>query len=94
MVDDADVAPRAEWWASKVTRMPADGLAIAKAGFTLVEQTAGLRSARRRPARSCTRTRTNLRFEEDEFNFVKERGEARHQQAFKVRDEHFEVPEP
>ena len=33
------VADRTERWAAKVARMPADGLAIAKTGFNLVEQT-------------------------------------------------------
>ena len=35
--DDADVATRTEFWADRVSRMPADGLAIAKTGFALVE---------------------------------------------------------
>jgi hypothetical protein len=34
---------------------------------------------------------TNLRFEEDEFNFVKTRAEVGTSEAFKVRDEHFGV---
>jgi hypothetical protein len=34
---------------------------------------------------------TNLRFEEDEFNFVKTRAQLGAIGAFKVRDEHFEV---
>ena len=34
---------------------------------------------------------TNLRFEEDEFNFVKSRSQLGSSGAFKVRDEHFTV---
>ena len=37
--DPADVAARTERWAAKVARMPADGLAIAKTAFNLVEET-------------------------------------------------------
>ena len=34
---------------------------------------------------------TNLRFEEDEFNFVKTRAKHGSSGAFKLRDEHFTV---
>ena len=35
---------------------------------------------------------TNLRFEDDEFNFVKERAKHGTSGAFVARDEHFTVP--
>jgi enoyl-CoA hydratase len=38
VLDDDAVADRAEWYAQKVARMPADGLVIAKEAFRLVEQ--------------------------------------------------------
>ena len=35
---------------------------------------------------------TNLRFEADEFNFVKTRAKVGTSQAFRLRDEHFDGP--
>jgi enoyl-CoA hydratase/carnithine racemase len=88
---DDDVAPRAEWWAARVTRMPADGLAIAKAGFALVEQTQAYVGEEATGALMHAYA-TNLRFEDDEFNFVKERAAHGTSGAFTRRDEHFTVP--
>src|SRR3546814_14660036 len=39
IVDDDAVTAKADWWARKVARMPADGIVIAKEAFRLVEQT-------------------------------------------------------
>jgi len=88
---DADVARRAEWWAERVTRMPADGLAIAKTGFSLVEQTQAY-VGEEATGFLVHAFATNLRFEADEFNFVKERAKHGTSGAFKLRDEHFAVP--
>src|SRR3546814_8614890 len=38
IVDDDAVTAKADWWARKVARMPADGIVIAKEAFRLVEQ--------------------------------------------------------
>jgi enoyl-CoA hydratase len=93
VVDDADVAPRAAWWAQKVAKMPADGLVLAKEAFRLVEQ---LQAYQGEEVLSYLvhAFGTNLQFEEDEFNFVKLRAEHGTKRAFELRDEHFEVPEP
>lgn len=91
VVVDAEVARRAEWWADRVTRMPADGLAIAKAGFALVEQTQAYVGEEATGALMHAFA-TNLRFEDDEFNFVKERAKHGTTGAFELRDEHFHVP--
>jgi len=90
--DDADVARRTEHWASRVTRMPADGLAIAKTGFGLVEQTQSY-IGEEATGYLMHAFATNLRFEEDEFNFVKTRAKVGTSGAFTVRDEHFAVPD-
>jgi hypothetical protein len=37
---------------------------------------------------------TNLQFSEGEFNFVKTRAQHGTRAAFRLRDEHFHVPEP
>jgi enoyl-CoA hydratase len=93
VVDDADVATRASWYAQKVARMPADGIVIAKEAFRLVEQ---LQAYQGEEVASYLfhAFGTNLQFEADEFNFVKLRAEHGTKRAFELRDAHFEVPEP
>jgi enoyl-CoA hydratase/carnithine racemase len=92
-VPDADVARRAEWWALKVSRMPADGVVIAKEAFRLIEQ---LQSYQGEEVLSYLfhAYGTNLTFEDGEFNFVKTRAQHGLRRAFELRDEHFEIPEP
>ena len=85
-----EVGERAELWAAKVARMPADGLAIAKTGFNLVEQTQNY-IGEHATGFLMHAFATNLRFEEDEFNFVKTRAKHGSSKAFKLRDEHFTV---
>jgi enoyl-CoA hydratase/carnithine racemase len=84
------VAERAEHWSTKVARMPADGLAIAKTGFGLVEQTQAY-AGEEATGFMLHAFATNLRFEDDEFNFVKTRAELGTSEAFRLRDEHFAV---
>ena len=93
VVDDADVAARATWWAQKVAKMPADGIVMAKEAFRLVEQ---LQAYQGEEVASYLfhAFGTNLQFEDDEFNFVKVRAEHGTKRAFELRDAHFEVPEP
>ncbi len=93
VVDDADVATRASWWAEKVSRMPADGIVMAKEAFRLVEQ---LQAYQGEEVVSYLvhAYGTNLQFDEGEFNFVKTRAQHGTKEAFRLRDEHFEVPEP
>jgi enoyl-CoA hydratase len=93
VVDDADVTARAGWWAEKVSRMPADGIVMAKEAFRLVEQLQAY------PGEEVVSYLvhaygTNLQFEDSEFNFVKARAQQGTREAFKLRDEHFEVPDP
>jgi enoyl-CoA hydratase/carnithine racemase len=93
VVDDAEVAPRAEWWAQKVAKMPADGIVMAKEAFRLVEQLQAYQGEE--VANYLFHAfGTNLRFEDDEFNFVKVRAQVGTKRAFELRDEHFDVPEP
>jgi enoyl-CoA hydratase/carnithine racemase len=93
VVDDAAVEARAAWWAQKVSRMPADGLVMAKEAFRLVEQ---LQAYQGEEVASYLfhAFGTNLQFEADEFNFVKARAEHGTKRAFELRDAHFDVPEP
>ncbi|MGF7234998.1 MAG: enoyl-CoA hydratase/isomerase family protein [Frankia sp.] len=93
LVDDADVGPRAAWWAQKVAKMPADGIVMAKEAFRLVEQ---LQAYQGEEAASYLfhAFGTNLRFEDNEFNYVKVRAEHGTKRAFELRDAHFDLPEP
>lgn len=91
-VDDAQVPTRADYWARKAARMPADGIAIAKEAFRLVEQ---LQAYQGEEVTSYLvhAYGTNLRFEDNEFNFVKTRAQHGTREAFRLRDAHFTVPE-
>jgi enoyl-CoA hydratase/carnithine racemase len=93
VTDDAAVEARAAWWAQKVSRMPADGLVMAKEAFRLVEQ---MQAYQGEEVASYLfhAFGTNLQFEDDEFNFVKARAEHGTKRAFELRDAHFEIPEP
>jgi enoyl-CoA hydratase/carnithine racemase len=93
VIDDADVAARATWFAEKVAKMPADGIVMAKEAFRLVEQ---LQAYQGEEVASYLfhAFGTNLQFEENEFNFVKARAEHGAKKAFALCKEHFEVPEP
>lgn len=93
VVEDGKVAARAEWYAQKISRMPADGIVIAKEAFRLVEQTSAYQGEEV-VSYLVHAFGTNLQFDEGEFNFVKTRAQVGTKRAFQLRDEHFEVPEP
>jgi enoyl-CoA hydratase len=93
VLDDDQVAARADWWARKVAKMPADGIVMAKEAFRLVEQMQAYQGEEV-TSYLVHAFGTNLQFEQDEFNFVKVRAEHGTKQAFALRDEHFEVPWP
>jgi enoyl-CoA hydratase/carnithine racemase len=93
VVDDAEVEGRADWFARKAAKMPADGIVMAKEAFRLVEQLTAYQGEEvLSPLFHAYGT--NLQFGEDEFNFVKVRSEHGTKKAFQLRDEYFEVPEP
>ena len=92
VTDDEAVEARANWWARKVARMPADGLVIAKEAFRLVEQLQGYQGEEV-SSYLVHAFGTNLQFRDDEFNFVKARAEHGTKRAFELCDDHFEVPE-
>jgi len=93
IVPDGRVAARADWWARKIARMPADGIVIAKEAFRLVEQ---MQSYQGEEVASYIfhAYGTNLQFSDGEYNFVKERSEHGTKRAFERRDAHFDIPEP
>jgi enoyl-CoA hydratase len=89
----ATVSARARYWAEKVAKMPADGIVIAKEAFRLVEQDQAYQGEEV-ASYLFHAFGTNLQFAPGEFNFVKARAQHGTKEAFRLRDEHFFVPEP
>jgi enoyl-CoA hydratase len=87
------VAGRARYWAEKTAKMPADGVVIAKEAFRLVEQSQAYQGEEV-ASYLFHAYGTNLQFAPGEFNFVKTRAQHGTKEAFRLRDEHFHVPEP
>lgn len=87
------VTARARYWAEKAAKMPADGVVIAKEAFRLVEQSQAYQGEEV-ASYLFHAYGTNLQFAPGEFNFVKARAEHGTKEAFRLRDEHFHVPEP
>lgn len=91
--DSAAVPARARYWAEKAAKMPADGVVIAKEAFRLVEQTQAYQGEEV-ASYLFHAFGTNLQFGPGEFNFVKTRARHGTKEAFRLRDEYFDVPEP
>jgi enoyl-CoA hydratase len=91
--DPGAVRARARYWAEKAAKMPADGVVIAKEAFRLVEQSQAYQGEEV-ASYLFHAYGTNLQFAPGEFNFVKTRAEHGTKEAFRLRDEHFNVPEP
>jgi enoyl-CoA hydratase len=91
--DAAAVPARARYWAEKAAKMPADGVVIAKEAFRLVEQSQAYQGEEV-ASYLFHAYGTNLQFAPGEFNFVKTRAQHGTKEAFRLRDEHFHVPEP
>ena len=91
--DPGSVTARARYWAEKAAKMPADGVVIAKEAFRLVEQSQAY-NGEEVASYLFHAYGTNLQFGPDEFNFVKTRAQHGAKEAFRLRDEHFHVPEP
>ncbi|MGE2712736.1 enoyl-CoA hydratase/isomerase family protein [Mycolicibacterium litorale] len=87
------VPARARFWAEKAAKMPADGVVIAKEAFRLVEQSQAYQGEEV-ASYLFHAYGTNLQFAPGEFNFVKTRAQQGTREAFRLRDEHFHVPEP
>lgn len=91
--ETAAVPARARYWAEKAAKMPADGVVIAKEAFRLVEQSQAYQGEEV-ASYLFHAYGTNLQFAPGEFNFVKTRAQHGTREAFRLRDEHFHVPEP
>jgi enoyl-CoA hydratase/carnithine racemase len=89
VVDPDRVAARAEELAAQIAKMPADGIAIAKEAWRLVEQSQAYQGEEAANVLFHAYA-TNLRFESDEFNFVKQRAREGTTQALRARDAHFD----
>jgi enoyl-CoA hydratase len=93
MCEPSKVTARARYWAEKAAKMPADGVVIAKEAFRLVEQSQAYQGEEV-ASYLFHAYGTNLQFAPGEFNFVKTRAKHGTKEAFRLRDEHFQVPEP
>lgn len=91
--DTDKVTARAQYWAQKAAKMPADGVVIAKEAFRWVEQSQAYQGEEV-ASYMFHAYGTNLQFSPGEFNFVKTRAQHGTKEAFRLRDEHFHVPEP
>jgi enoyl-CoA hydratase len=91
--EPSKVTARARYWAEKAAKMPADGVVIAKEAFRLVEQSQAY-AGEEVASYLFHAYGTNLQFAPGEFNFVKTRAAHGTKEAFRLRDEHFHVPEP
>ncbi|PND56450.1 enoyl-CoA hydratase [Mycobacterium sp. ENV421] len=91
--DAGSVTARARYWAEKAAKMPADGVVIAKEAFRLVEQSQAYQGEEV-ASYLFHAYGTNLQFAPGEFNFVKTRAQVGTKEAFRLRDQHFHVPEP
>jgi enoyl-CoA hydratase/carnithine racemase len=91
--DPSKVTARARYWAEKAAKMPADGVVIAKEAFRLVEQSQAYQGEEV-ASYLFHAYGTNLQFADGEFNFVKTRAAHGTKEAFRLRDQHFHVPEP
>jgi enoyl-CoA hydratase/carnithine racemase len=91
--DAGQAQARARYWAEKAAKMPADGVVIAKEAFRLVEQSQAYQGEEV-ASYLFHAFGTNLQFAPGEFNFVKTRAQHGTKEAFRLRDEHFNVPEP
>ncbi|OCB27387.1 enoyl-CoA hydratase [Mycobacterium malmoense] len=91
--DPGSVSARARYWAEKAAKMPADGVVIAKEAFRLVEQSQAYQGEEV-ASYLFHAYGTNLQFAQGEFNFVKTRAQHGTREAFRLRDEHFHIPEP
>jgi enoyl-CoA hydratase/carnithine racemase len=88
VVSPEAVADETERMASLVARMPADGITIAKEAYRLVEQSMGM-GLSEVFSYMLHAYGTNLRFEPDEFNFVRTRADEGMTRTFELRDEFF-----
>jgi enoyl-CoA hydratase len=75
--------------AQMITLMPRDGLAVGKAMAMVAYDTLGLTSSFAQGYLGHTMA-TNIRFEEDEFNFLKMRRDLGLKEAIKARDKRYE----
>ena len=84
-----DVQRTTEELAQLVARMPADGIVIAKEAYRLVEQSMGM-ALSEVSSYLLHAYATNLRFEDDEFNFVRTRSQSRLSESFDQAEQFYE----
>lgn len=86
-----EVTSTAEALAVQIARLPADGIVMGKASFQLAADIAGIGTGYSYGYLMHTMG-TNIRFDEDEHNFFRERRDQGARDAFHERDERFSRP--
>jgi enoyl-CoA hydratase len=91
VVADANLEAAGEEWAERIIRLPRDAVAIGKAHVNLALDSLGMTSqfAHGYVMHAFS---TNIRFEEDEYNFMKRRRDHGIRDAIHQREGHFEPP--
>jgi enoyl-CoA hydratase len=92
-VPEADLEATVEDWARRVAQHPRDALVTGKAMFQMALDSLGGSQQFWRGYVGHT-LGTNLRFEPDEFNFLRERSRQGTRAAFVSREEHYQEPDP
>lgn len=87
-VPEAELEAVVESWAARIAQHPRDALVTGKAMWQMALDSLGGSQQFARGYVGHT-LGTNLRFEDDEFNFLKQRLEKGTRSAFKGRDDHF-----
>ena len=90
VVPDAELMERGEEWAERIVRLPRDGIAIGKSATILAMQTLGINTQfAYGPVYHALAS--NMRWEEDETNFFKEKRDKGVSAANKAREERYVV---
>jgi enoyl-CoA hydratase len=91
VVDASEVENEAERLAENIARMPADGIVMGKAAFNLVSDVMGM-GLGYRFGKMWHSYQTNMRLEEDEFNFFRARRDHGVTRAMAMMREFFDAP--
>lgn len=88
VVPDADLEAAGEEWADRIAKLPRDAIAIGKAAVNLALDSLGMTSqfAHGYVIHALS---TNIRYEEDEYNFMKKRRDEGVKSATRNRETHY-----
>jgi enoyl-CoA hydratase len=88
VVPRAELEQAGEEWAERIVRLPRDGIALGKAATNLAMESLGI-SSQFAYGHILHTLATNVRYEPDEFNFIKERRDSGVRDSNKKREEFY-----